>query len=352
MHRIVLSISICLLMMNGYAQHGVKFMEGNFQEALEIAKQQNKMLFVDVYTSWCGPCRWMSEEVLQTPEAAKYFDKYFVCFKIDAEKGDGMAFAEEYGVRAYPTFLMILPDGTLRHKIVGADTLHIFISRVARGLKEKTSWGYFMKKYSEGTLQKKEIPMAVGVFREAGMKEEVKNLTDSLFGLLSPKEKLAARYWVVYEELKYSDLFAPRFKFFVENRGEIAGKKYEEVSFKIICTMLSDHLINNTTGRITSKENPWNCGDANEMPYMRSLIKMSDLRDKEFFLVWCDLAEACYFGQADQVKEYIRKMTILPEAIEFGRSFVWAFQQYFPDEKEELIKLRELWNLDEDNCRK
>ena len=53
MHRIVLSISICLLMMNGYAQHGVKFMEGNFQEALEIAKQQNKMLFVDVYTSWC-----------------------------------------------------------------------------------------------------------------------------------------------------------------------------------------------------------------------------------------------------------------------------------------------------------
>ena len=196
------------------------------------------------------------------------------------------------------------------------------------------------------------IPMAVGVFREAGMKEEVKNLSDSLFGLLSSKEKFASRYWVVYEELKYSDLFAPRFKFFVENRGEIAGKKYEEVSFKIICTMLSDHLINNTTGRITSKENPWNCGDANEMPYMRSLIKMSDLRDKEFFLVWCDLAEACYFGQADQVKEYIRKMTILPEAIEFGRSFVWAFQQYFPDEKEELIKLRELWNLDEDNCRK
>ena len=157
---------------------------------------------------------------------------------------------------------------------------------------------------------------------------------------------------MVYEELKYSDLFAPRFKFFVENRGEIAGKKYEEASFRIIRTMLSDHLINNTTGRITSKENPWNCGEANEMPCMRSLIKVSDLPDKEFFLVWCDLAEACYFGQADQVKEYIRKMTTLPEAMEFGRSFVWAFQQYFPDEKGELTRLRELWNLDENNYRK
>ena len=184
------------------------------------------------------------------------------------------------------------------------------------------------------------------------MKKEVKSLTDSLFGLLSPKEKLASRYWVVYEELKYSDLFAPRFKFFVENRGEIAGKKYEEASFRIIRTMLSDHLINNTTGRITSKENPWNCGEANEMPSMRSLIKISDLSDKEFFLVWCDLAEACYFGQADQVKEYICKMTTLPEAMAFGRSFVWAFQQYFPDEKGELTRLRELWNLDENNYRK
>ena len=89
---------------------------------------------MDVYTSWCGPCRCISEEVLQTPEAAKYFDKYFVCFKVDAEKGEGVAFADKYDVHAYPTFLMILPDGTLRHKIVGADTLHIFIPRVERGI--------------------------------------------------------------------------------------------------------------------------------------------------------------------------------------------------------------------------
>ena len=329
MNKIVLSVLIFLFSMNGFAQDGVKFMEGSFQEALSVAKQQKKMVFVDVCTSWCGPCRWMSEEVLQTPEAAKYFDKYFVCFKIDAEKGEGVAFAKKYDVHAYPTFLMILPDGTLRHKIVGADTLHIFIPRVERGLKEKTSWGHFMKKYSDRTLQKK----------------EVKSLTDSLFGLLSPKEKLASRYWVVYEELKYSDLFAPRFKFFVENRGEIAGKKYEEASFRIIRTMLSDHLINNTTGRITSKENPWNCGEANEIPYMRSLIKESDLPDKEFFLVWCDLAEACYFGQADQVKEYIRKITACPEAIEYGRSLAWTFKHYFPEDEDAYVELRSLWKL-------
>lgn len=79
----------------------------------------------------------MSEEVLQTPEAATYFDKHFVCFKIDAEKGDGVEFAKKYDVHAYPTFLMLLPDGTLQHKVVGADTLKLFIPRVERGSKRE-----------------------------------------------------------------------------------------------------------------------------------------------------------------------------------------------------------------------
>ena len=73
MNKIVLSVLIFLFSMNGFAQDGVKFMEGNFQEALNVARQQKKMVFVDVYTSWCGPCRWMSEEVLQTPEASNVF---------------------------------------------------------------------------------------------------------------------------------------------------------------------------------------------------------------------------------------------------------------------------------------
>ena len=347
MNKIVLSVLIFLFSMNGFAQDGVKFMEGNFQEALNVARQQKKMVFVDVYTSWCGPCRWMSEEVLQTPEAATYFDKHFVCFKIDAEKGDGVEFAKKYDVHAYRTFLMFLPDGTLQHKVVGADTLKLFIPRVERGLKERTSWKYLMEKYVKGTLQKREIPVAIQVFEEAHMKKEVKGVTDSLFQLLSPNEKLNGRYWVVYEQLKYEDLFTPRFKFLVQNRTEIAGKGRVAESFEIIRTMLFDHLINNTTGRITSKQNPWNCGEANEMPYMRSLIEMSDLPDKAFFLAWCDVASACYFGQAGQVKKSINKIATFPEAEQYGRTFVWAYKHYFPEEEDRLESLREVWNLKE-----
>ena len=140
-----------LLVFVGLLCSVVIFAQTNFQElslekAREQARAENKPIFLDCYTSWCGPCRCISEEVLQTPEAAKYFDKYFVCFKVDAEKGEGVAFADKYDVHAYPTFLMILPDGTLRHKIVGADTLHIFIPRVERGIERENFVGVFYEK--------------------------------------------------------------------------------------------------------------------------------------------------------------------------------------------------------------
>ncbi len=71
--------------------------------------------------------------------------------------------------------------------------------------------------------------------------------------------------------------------FFVENRVKITGKRRVIKSFEIIRAMLLDHLINNTTKRITSKENPWNCEEVNEIPCIRSLIEISDLPDKDFF---------------------------------------------------------------------
>ena len=156
MNKIVLSVLIFLFSMNGFAQDGVKFMEGSFQEALSVAKQQKKMVFVDVCTSWCGPCRWMSEEVLQTPEAAKYFDKYFVCFKIDAEKGEGVAFAKKYDVHAYPTFLMILPDGTLRHKIVGAHIAYLYSPGGTRIEGENFVGAFYEKVFGQDFAEKRD----------------------------------------------------------------------------------------------------------------------------------------------------------------------------------------------------
>lgn len=316
------------LMPGEQLSEGVKFFEGTLEETLQEAQAQKKMLFIDAYTSWCGPCKWMSESEFKKPEAGAFFNSHFVNYKINVEKGDGRAFAEKYDVHGYPTFIVLNPDGTLRHRVLGADTLHLFIPMVEQGLDEKTSYAYLRAKYDAGTLTKQELPQAIRTFLTAGKKKEVRALCDSLYGLLSEKEKLSEQYWVVFERLGYDDLFSDRLEFLTTHTDKVGDGNRREDARNILRTHLSDHLINNTSGQITHKYNPWVVGDADEMPGMRALIGKSDLPDKAFWLAWCDLATACYYERADEVTAAVEKVSAFPEAEEYRRVFQRTAERY------------------------
>lgn len=107
---------------------GIQFETGTWAEILAKAKQQNKYVFVDAYTTWCGPCKWMDKNVFPTAEAGEYFNKNFVNAKIDMEKGEGLEIAKTYSVQAYPTYLYVDGDGNLVHRVVGSIITFLFNS--------------------------------------------------------------------------------------------------------------------------------------------------------------------------------------------------------------------------------
>ena len=113
---------------------GVKFEQGTLKELLAKATDQNKYLFVDVYATWCGPCKYMSGRVFPQEAVGNYFNKTFVNAKFDAEKGEGIDVAKKYGVRAYPTFLILDKDGTEVGRIVGGADGDMFIEKVQEAL--------------------------------------------------------------------------------------------------------------------------------------------------------------------------------------------------------------------------
>ena len=121
------------------ADGGVKFVEGKtFNEALALAKESGKMLFVDCYTSWCGPCRMMATKVFPQKLMGDYFNEKFVSVKIDMEKGEGPELHKRFNVRAYPTFLFLDADGKELNRIVGGDAdAAKFLAKVKEGLGEK-----------------------------------------------------------------------------------------------------------------------------------------------------------------------------------------------------------------------
>ena len=128
MKKIVLSFVCVLVACVASNAQGVKFESGTWKEILTKAKTENKTIFVDVYTKWCGPCKHVSETVFPQEKLGEYYNSRFINFKIDAESPAGKEFVKTYPVTGYPTFFFIDGNGKVIHKIVGAKDVDGFIS--------------------------------------------------------------------------------------------------------------------------------------------------------------------------------------------------------------------------------
>ncbi len=104
---------------NEMPRQGMQFFEGTWQQLLEAAKKQGKLIFVDVYTDWCPPCKQMDKEIFPLKEVGDTYNSMFLNYRLDAEKGEGVAIAGRYSVKAYPTYLYLNAEGTLLHRAVG-----------------------------------------------------------------------------------------------------------------------------------------------------------------------------------------------------------------------------------------
>ena len=109
---------------------GVRFVEKPFKDVLAQAKAENKMVFIDCYTSWCGPCKMMAAKEFPKKVMGDYFNAKFVSSKFDMEKGEGPDLSEVWDVNAYPTFLVMNNDGEILFRIVGYLPAEKFIEEV------------------------------------------------------------------------------------------------------------------------------------------------------------------------------------------------------------------------------
>lgn len=110
---------------------GVEFRKGTLKEMTAAAAKENKPLFVDVYATWCGPCKFMTSTIFPQPIAGDYFNSTFVNTSFDGEKGEGAEIARKYGVKAYPTFLILDHNANEVGRLVGGSrTAPEFIERV------------------------------------------------------------------------------------------------------------------------------------------------------------------------------------------------------------------------------
>ncbi|MDA3818623.1 MAG: thioredoxin family protein [Prolixibacteraceae bacterium] len=98
---------------------GISFHQGTWNEALVLAKKENKLIFLDISASWCPPCKMLKANTFPNAEVGSLYNSRFINVALDGEKGEGISLARNYQVTAYPTLLFINGDGKVVKKTMG-----------------------------------------------------------------------------------------------------------------------------------------------------------------------------------------------------------------------------------------
>ena len=242
----IISFAICILFTFPLlAQHGVNFRDLSYEQALEQAKLENKLLFIDCYTEWCGPCKKMMNEVFPQKAAGDFFNPRFVSVKFDMEKGEGKELSKKFDVHAYPTFLIVRTDGTVQHKLTGSSDLEGFIERVQKGLEEENTLPYQHQLYAKGEMSKQQLLAYKECLSEANDKEKAAQIYNDLLEHLSDSDKMQKEFWGIYED-RSCQIGTPLFNYLLSNltsiRENVGAEKVDNYLFPKYQKALNDYI--------------------------------------------------------------------------------------------------------------
>lgn len=147
---------------------GMEFFHGSFEEALAEAKKHDKVIFVDAYAVWCGPCKRMAKNVFPDETVGAFYNKYFINIKMDMERGEGLEFRKKYPVSAFPTLFYIDGSGEVVQKVKGAQNVENFIKIGKKALSLSDNSEEYAAKYEKGERDPQLVYNYVKALNKAG----------------------------------------------------------------------------------------------------------------------------------------------------------------------------------------
>lgn len=232
-----------------YAQNnGITFLNGSLKDALSKAQSRDgspSLVFLDCYTSWCGPCKRMATQLFTQPKAGDFFNRNFVNIKIDMEKGEGIELAKKYAVSMYPTFLILDRNGEEIGRLMGASlTLEDFIERVKDAMDLRNSAGYLKKQY-DSTKSYTIALKYLDACSRSNKTAEIRSFITGHFAQFSEYEKTNHSIWN-HLILSITDPDSEILRYITENRSytdQMIGKEKTGVSLiRAYRNILSSYL--------------------------------------------------------------------------------------------------------------
>ena len=110
---------------------GIQFKNISLDSALVLSKLTGQDIFIDVYTTWCGPCKLMDKRVFSDKQVGDTMNVSFINLRIDAENSDdGLFLSRKFKIVNYPSFLFLDEKGNLIKKYIGYRDVNSFLNTI------------------------------------------------------------------------------------------------------------------------------------------------------------------------------------------------------------------------------
>ena len=318
---------------------GIKFGESNFKEALTQAEQENKLLFMDCYTSWCGPCRLLANRVFPNDSIGQFFNKHFISLKVDMEKGEGPALARQYGVKAYPTLLFIDPSTQeIVSQVVGFRTVKALLEDAQKAANPNRNLQGLAAQFNENPAN----PAIASAYLEglwaASLTQERDETLKKYLSRLTPEEICTTDNWKIlsaHTENPYSYAFDCLHKN-SEGFRNVVGK--EAVNAKL------DHLYRYASMKfIYRKRVPENEFPQNNFNKLIELLKQEEGAEFAYYLTQLEMIDNVqkgnYRGMLDVLDRADKKQILTPQTRFY---FIWLNLTYLKECKDKKALKRGL----------
>lgn len=212
----------------------------SFSEAMDAARQEKKLVFIDFYTDWCGPCKKMARETFPQKKVGDFMNEKFVCLKLNAEK-EGKDLAARFSVKAYPTFIVLDANEKVQAELKGAMDGDAFIAKLQAGLDPEQTPERMAERYQSGERTPELVNNYALHFMEQGKEKEGFEIVNGYFDSLSEAQRLEAanaflftRYTLGLDDVKARFMVDHRNDFEASVKGEIAERIARLYRMKLI----------------------------------------------------------------------------------------------------------------------
>ena len=199
-------ITMMLLSMSVMAQ--TNFRHISFADAMKAAKAEKKLVFVDFYTSWCGPCKMMARDIFPQKKVGDFMNERFVCVKYDAEKEE-LELVKKSQVKAYPTFVIFDADGNEINRKEGGSSADAFIADMDRLSDVNLTPEKIKSRYENGDRTPRLMKAYLAMLNEdmyksrrdrEAKKQKRDTVANDYFNSLSDKDKLSNDNFFLYSD--------------------------------------------------------------------------------------------------------------------------------------------------------